>query len=311
MQTDCLRILSINHLAWHLGVPREQLRVIADNIRRHYRVRKRYDPEKNKTRILRVPKYDLKRIQHRINDRILSEYHLDDAAHGGVAGRSPKSNAEMHLGQPCVVNIDVHDFFPSVSHKLVYRLFHQELGYGRDVSGLLTRLTTINGELPQGAPTSPKIANLLLSRTVDHVLRERFDRSGVRYTRFVDDVTMSGDDPRPLISHVGKQLSHLGLRLWRPSGGGRARGKFRSDTKGSRQEITGLVINGPQPTVSRSRRNAIRAAIFQLNSVTAPKATQSLLGRIRHVGQFNSGSARRLLRQLNMTLERLPTDRRT
>ncbi len=86
---------------------------------------------------------------------VLDEFEVTEAVHGSVRGRSPASNASQHLGQSCVVTLDVKDFFTSVRYYIVYRMIRHELGMGRDVARLLTRLTTFRSYLPQGAPTSP------------------------------------------------------------------------------------------------------------------------------------------------------------
>ena len=80
------------------------------------------------------------------------------------------------------VNLDVKDFFPNVRHYIVYRMFRRELGFGRDVARLLTRLTTFRAGLPQGAPTSTAIANVLLALPVDGPISVEAERSSPLYT---------------------------------------------------------------------------------------------------------------------------------
>lgn len=152
--------------------------------------------------------------QRRIKNNILASITLGEGVHGGVRGRSPRSNATPHLGQPCVVNLDVRDFFPNVRHYVVYRMFRRELGFGRDVARLLTRLTTLDGQLPQGASTSTAIANVL-ALPIDRPISVEAERFDVRYTRFVDDITLSGSNPRPLINIVGRMLSRRRLPMYR------------------------------------------------------------------------------------------------
>jgi RNA-directed DNA polymerase len=198
-------ILSERDLASRLGFPLEDLHRVADDVHAHYR---QFPVVKGiKVRIVRPPLAELKLIQKRIKRKILDRIPLNDAAHGGVKGRAPASNAEQHLGQRCVINLDVRQFFDEVHHKMVYRLFCKELGFGRDVARLITRLTTLRDVLPQGAPTSTAIANLFLATPVDRPISNESSRIGIRYTRFVDDMTLSGPNPRPLINVVGKLLS--------------------------------------------------------------------------------------------------------
>lgn len=235
-------------------------------------------------------------IQRRIQ-RLLAAISLGDEVHGGVRGRSPRSNAGCHLGEPYVVNLDVRDFFPSVRHGLVYRMFRRELGFGRDVASLLTRLTTFRDQLPQGAPTSTIVANLLLAVPVDGPLTARSREIGVRYTRFVDDITLSGSNPKPLINAVARMLSSRRLQIWRK------KSKLKITRQSEPQEVTGLMVNSRKgPSISRRRRANIRAAIFQLRNLTDDEsrvaAVNSIRGRIAHVRLFNPGAAKRLHRYL-------------
>src|SRR5690606_20784055 len=102
-------IRTIKELGWHLGIPAIQLLLLAENIKLHYRVWSKVDPKKNKSRTFKVPDEKLKDVQRRILRRVLEPIALSDAAHGSVRGRSPRSNAQVHLGQDYLVNIDVRD----------------------------------------------------------------------------------------------------------------------------------------------------------------------------------------------------------
>lgn len=305
-------ILSVNDLASRLDVPVARLRAvaaeIAADVNSHYRERPRIDKKnKHKVRHLRVPDDELKEIQRRIKRNVLDAIALSDGAHGGVRGRSARSNAMEHLGQPCVVTIDVRNFFDNIRHYVVYRMFKHELGFGRDVAYLLTRLTTLGSRLPQGAPTSTAIANLILALPVDGPIHRETKRVGVRYTRFVDDITFSGRDPRPLINVVGRLLSRRRLPMWRKKAKWQSTAKLRITPSSRPQTVTGLIVNRKAgPSISRARRDMIRSAIFGLRSISDDVARRhevnSIRGRIAHVRQFNPGAAGRLERLLESTL---------
>jgi RNA-directed DNA polymerase len=299
-------ILSVRDLSFRLGTPADRLREIADDIESHYKIRPLVDKKKQKVRMLRVPDYELKKIQRGIKNNILGPIALGDEVHGGVRGRSPRSNATQHLGQPCVVNLDVRDFFPNVRHYMILRMFRRDLGFGRDVARLLTRLTTLNGQLPQGAPTSTAIANVLLALPVDDPISVEGKRSRVSYTRFVDDITLSGSDPRPLINVVGRMLSRRRLPIHRKKAKWGSKPKLKITSRSKPQEVTGLIVNSRTgPSVSRQRRDRIRAAIFCLGNLTdrvvLRAAVRSIRGRIAHVRQFNPGAAQRLGQYLEST----------
>jgi hypothetical protein len=281
---------------------------LAAEVKSHYKefsLRNKFN--KSKFRRIRAPDLALKDIQRRIKNNILSQVPLGEGVHGGVRGHSPSSNATPHLGQRCVVKLDVKDFFPSVSHTTVYRMFKHELGFGRDVSSLLTRLTTIDGQLPQGAPTSTVIANLVLARAVDKPVRAAAEVLSVRYSRFVDDITLSGANPRPLINLVGKALSRRRLPMYREKARFQAQAKLRILGRGVAQEVTGLVVNARKGlSVGRKRRDKVRAAILALGQLTDEKAMANALvsirGRIGHVRRFNPGAADRLDRYLKTVI---------
>lgn len=301
-------ILSLRDLSSRLGRPLARLREIADDIKSHYKLLPLVDKKnKDKVRHLMVPDDELKEIQRRIKNNILAKISLGGVVQGGVRGRSPRSNATQHLGQPCVVNLDVKTFFPSVRHYVVYRMFRHDLRFGRDVASLLTRLTTIKSELPQGAPTSTAIANVLLALPVDGPISIEAERFDVRYTRYVDDITFSGSNPRPLINIVGRMLSRRRLPMHRKKAKWHSKPKLKITSRSRRQEVTGLIVNSRTgPSVSRQYRDNIRAAIFALSNALDDnmlrETVSSIRGKITYVRQFNGGAAKRLQRYLESTL---------
>ena len=142
-------IRSVRDLAWTLGVPIDRLRKIADNPGAHYLEFSRWkDASKTQARMIRNPKDELKRIQRLIKTRVLGDDAFGPEVQGGVSGRSPKSNAEKHIGARVLATVDVKKFFDNVDHRVVFRTL-REFGYGTEVAHLLTKLTTRNGLLPQ------------------------------------------------------------------------------------------------------------------------------------------------------------------
>ena len=210
------------------------------------------------------------------------------------------TNAMRHCGKPLVVTQDIRDFFPSVSHRQVARMFARELGAGRDVVWLLTRLTTIDGQLPQGAPTSTAIANILLASKVDQAAEANARERNVTVTRFVDDFAYSGANARSLINSTAQASSTVGLRTWR------SKRKLRIMPASNRQEVTRLTVNAATgPSVPREKRDRVRAAIHQLGQCPVELergAIQSIRGRLNHVNRYNAGSGARLARLLERTL---------
>lgn len=293
------QMVSLQHLAWTIGIPLPRLRAVAEDIRRApsaqyglFSLRTGVD----KVRHIRPPRAELMEIQRRIVRHVLVPLGFTDSAHGSIRGRSARTNAAEHLGKPCVAKIDVKGFFDNVRHRRVYRMFRDDYGFGRDVASLVARLVTLDGCLPQGAPTSPSVANLFV-RGVDDGL-QRSKAAEAKYTRYVDDLTLSGTDPRPLIGVAAQLLSQRGLSMKRP--------KLAVIRRGRQQQVTGLVVNRAEgPTISRQYRDGVRAAIHQLHHQAAKdveERARSIRGRIEYIAQFQPGVAARLRRLLDEAL---------
>lgn len=294
-------LVSVQYLAHRLGVPLSELRELARNVKSHYRQWDSTDEKKGKTRTFNVPDKKLKLVQRRILRNILNDYKLPEGAHGGVKGRSPKTNAAKHCGKPFVVSQDIKKFYPSVSHRQVAAMFRREFDCGRETRWLLTRLTTVDGQLPQGAPTSTAIANILLTSTVDGPAQQYAEARDVTVTRFIDDFTFSGTQADSMINNTARSASRVGLRTWRKWK------KLKFMPASGRQKVTGLTVNSPDgPSVPRERRDRVKAAIHQLHFMTdteIEKQIPSIKGRLNHIKQHNPGTALRFHQQLERVLD--------
>ena len=138
----------------------------------------------HKKRLINAPSLSLKQKQRWILDNILSCFLLDDSVHGFVPHKSIKTNALCHINKRFVVCMDLKDFFPSVTENMVAKIY-KEMGYPQSVVVFLTRLSTYNGVLPQGAPTSPMLANIAFHK-VDILIAEYANKNGLVYSRYAD-----------------------------------------------------------------------------------------------------------------------------
>ncbi|MCO4744931.1 MAG: RNA-directed DNA polymerase [Proteobacteria bacterium] len=226
-------------------------------------------------RLISAPMPRLKASQHWVLRNILDKVPLHDAAHGFVTGRSIVSNAAPHVNARIVVNMDLQDFFPSISWVRVRGLF-ASFGYSREAATVLALLCTeakttaieLDGEtwhvaqgervLPQGSPASPAITNALCWQ-LDRRLSGLCAKLGFVYTRYADDLTFSAksDDAYvgTLLKAVGQIVEEEGFTV-HPK-------KTRVMRAGSRQEVTGLVVNNGL-SVSRPLRRNWKAALFRL-----------------------------------------------
>ena len=260
--------------AW-LGLPLEQLDWFTDERRQHGRAKAHGPP-----RLIEAPKPRLKTMQRRILHGILDRVPVHDAAHGFVAGRSCLSGAQLHTGAAALVSLDIADFFLTTSLGRVHALF-RSLGYPHAAARMLTRLcSTVTPEtvfdrlpkparhtraalraygaphLPQGAPTSPVLANLVAWR-LDVRLAGLAASFGAGYTRYADDMTFSGDATfaartGSLIEAVATIVEDEGYRL--------NDRKTRVMTRARRQQVTGIVVN-EHLNISRASYDALKATL--------------------------------------------------
>lgn len=280
-----LDIKEISHLALRIDIDEKELLYLEENAEKLWRSWLKSRPGKKPRRIWKAHRR-LRRALDGIKG-LLGRLELPDHMYGGVKGRSHRDNAAAHVGQDLVINRDIESFFPSVSHKRVYRLF-LELGCSPRVASMLTRLTTDRFQLPQGSPTSSALANLALvpaGRRIQGLAKKH----GGRYTQYVDDTTVSG--PRHL-SKVAPKLDDIvrehGFRV--------NAGKSTEMPRGGPQVVTGLRVDQGL-NVPPGYVRAVRKMIEALERGEAVKVA-SIRGKIRYVGEFDSQAARSLNRRL-------------
>lgn len=206
-----------------------------------------------KRRNVLIPEPDLKKCQQKIH-RLLSELPLPASMYGGVRNRNHISNAVLHLNQSFFLTIDLKDFFKRISHNQVYKMF-LDIGCSIGVAHTLTKLTTINGGLPQGAPSSPIVANLVFRDTVVE-LEEFACTHGLRFSCFVDDLTFSS---RENFQELTPQL----LSILRKNGFLPCNKKIHY--RRGYCEITGIYVKGNKLSVRHKMKNRAKH-ILQLNN---------------------------------------------
>lgn len=140
-------------------------------------------------RVLNPSTGRLKILQKRILKEILDKLILPEYVFGSQKGKSNISNARRHMGRKYIFTTDISNFFPSINHRKVYDMFIC-YRFSPTVSRLLTQLTTFKGRLPQGAPTSSAIANLVFAKTGDKVY-EFAIKHNLTFTSYLDDLTFS------------------------------------------------------------------------------------------------------------------------
>jgi RNA-directed DNA polymerase len=276
-----LNLNTIDHLSRRLGFPSKEIEIVASKANTLYR----FDKQPKKSggyRIISKPRPRLKRIQSAIH-KLLQEIKVSDAAHGSIKNRSHHSNASVHCNSMHVVNFDITNFYPSIMHTRVYAMFHKGMGCAPTVASVLTKLTTVNGQVPQGSPTSSDIANLILL-SADCRLGGLAKKYGLKYTRYIDDMTFSGDKvPDQLSFWVNEILTQTGFEL--------NKDKEKMMGRNEAQQVTGLNVNRKHPTVPRSIQREVRqqAHIFtkyeseQLREPERYARKQKIQGKIGYI----------------------------
>jgi len=209
-------------------------------------------------RKIAAPEAELKALQRRILRRLLARLPVHPAATGFCRGESIVSHARRHQGQAVVIHLDLVDFFPSTSAKRVERYF-QGIGWDHEAAKLLTKICTHDGGLPQGAPTSPILSNLVNYR-LDARIAAYARRLNIVYSRYADDITFSyADSEANEVGNVRAGSLCRFVRLVAAAGGYRVHRKKGSIRRShQRQLVAGLVVN-QKVQLPRETRRWLRA----------------------------------------------------
>jgi RNA-directed DNA polymerase len=273
-------------------------------------------------RVLHIPPPDLMTVQRIIAQRIGSMVDPHPAAHGYVADRSIISNARCHTRKQFVFGADLTNFFDSITQDMVARALHDIMGWSRADTEFVAELCCYRGTLPQGAPTSPLLSNLIC-----YPLDERLQNIAIRlscdYSRYSDDLYFSTRErcfPRELgiasgwgrarVARAGSALEEavqsMGFRI--------NACKTRLQPRDHRQIVTGLVVNNGVSVKSGYLR-MLRAALSNWNTYGLDavlldfadreprKIPEALRGMIEYVGQVHGKTApayTRLINQFNI-----------
>lgn len=230
----------------------KQIRFLAFQLKdrdkyRHIEVKKKNGENRN----IRAPNKLLKSVQHKILQEILEpNYRAPSCSHGFIAGKDIAQNASMHKRSRILINIDLADFFPTISFPRVMGMYMgKPFSFSRDIAIILARLCCFDGRLPQGAPTSPIISNIICIR-LDRKLTALAKQHRFRYTRYADDITFSsrltgvpaslGDYKSGKYSIPKDCLLH---EIITDEGFSINPDKIKCANRHGRQMVTGLVVN--------------------------------------------------------------------
>jgi hypothetical protein len=233
----------------------------------------------------------LKAIQTRIQQRILKRIIYPAYLHGSLRGCSPRTNAAIHVNAKITFAEDIANFFPSARYVLIKNIWTGFMGFSDDVGEVLAMLTTKDGGLPQGAVTSSFLANLVFWNYEPNLV-EKLDARGLRYSRYVDDISVSCklrlrvEDQSRLVSEIYGMLLHHGFQP--------KRSKHEVFTAGESMRTTKL-LNNKRVALPVEQRQNIRAAVYALEKritsgdrgADAIKELARVASRVGRLGSFH------------------------
>lgn len=277
------------------------------------------------TRMISSPMPQLKKVQYWVFENILNKIPVHEAAHGFVEDRSIKTNAELHVGAEVVINQDLKNFFPSITFERVRGLF-RSFGYSGQLATIFALICTepevdeveLDGEvyfvakssryLPQGAPTSPVITNILCKR-LDNRLTGMAEKNDYVYSRYADDITLSTQKEEglakiPQILWQSKKIIEDESFQLHPD-------KLHVMRTGSRKEVTGIVVN-EKINVGRKKLNQFRALLHQIEKDgpegkswnSNPNVLPAIKGYANFVNMVNPQKGAKLLEQVKNIWEK-------
>ncbi|WP_261304009.1 reverse transcriptase family protein [Paenibacillus andongensis] len=287
-------IYDLEHLSMLVGYKESYILKVCNSQSYFYRTFKIPKKVKGEYREISEPLPNLKNIQHWILNGIL--YNLSPNPHAKAYRRGYfiKDNAKYHRNQKTVLTIDIKDYFVSIGFKKVLNLF-MKIGYCKSVAVALTNLCILNNGLPQGAPTSAMLSNLT-TITLDEKISYYTSRRKIRYTRYADDMTFSGDlNEDKVIKFINEVLRSEEFVVNEQ--------KTRTRHRNQQQEVTGIVVN-EKLQVSRGYRKSLRQVMYYIKKY-------GLESHLRHTFEFETNKRHyvyQLLGKANFILSINPND---
>lgn len=264
-------IASIESLSRYLSISSAKLLELTREADQFYSLKLILKPNGKIRETYRVGQ-PLKRLQQKILQRIFYNVEIPTYLQGGIRDRIlPRDyvvNASLHSGKRLLLSEDIKNFFPSIRTQHVERMWKHLFQFPNSVAEILTKLTTYCGVVPQGAPTSTYIGNLIfwdLEPQIEAELKER----GFYYSRFVDDVAISTDryvsrkELQAVTENVYRMLLKKGVR---PN-----RKKRSVQTNKKRMILHNLNVNSEKATSNKQKWSQLRAAVKQIEQMVADK----------------------------------------
>lgn len=245
---------------------------------------------------------ELKELHSKIVKKFFAPINFPNYLQGGIRKRDYITNAKQHLKSHILINEDISNFFPSITKSLVHQIWVGFFRFSHEVAKCLSEITTFKGALVQGSKVSSYICNLVLWKRELKLVKE-FEKKGLVYTRFVDDITISSKKPlsyKEKSEIIGKVYGLLKSINVKPN-----RKKHAVMQKGNRQTVTQINTSTYRPTLGKDEYNLVRSAVYECEILYKncdkqqyEKLYSRTKGRVYHLRRFHKNRADKLLKRL-------------
>lgn len=282
LEKDLPIIFDFPHLCLLLGKNRHYLASVINSTSSHYRS---FEIPKRSggMRSITAPYPTLMECQNWIYNNILIKSTVHSSAHGFTFKKSIITNAKIHIGQTCFLKVDIKDFFPSITINQIISVF-KDLGYSHKVSFYLASICCYEDSLPQGAPTSPVLSNIV-SYTLDRRLMSFAKMFNLKYTRYADDLAFSGDwIPVKFIEYISEIIKSCGFEVNNK--------KTVLQQKKAQRILTGISIADSEIKIPREFKRNLKQEVHYIRTfgifshirkqkIRDPEYLLTIIGRIR------------------------------
>ena len=276
-------IFDRQHLCLLLGLDEQYINSVVYGADCHYRtfyIRKK----SGGVRELSAPHYTLKYVQNWIYQNILKNIKVNYCAHGFRPKKSILTNAKVHVKNRSLLKVDMKDFFPSIDINKVVNVF-RSMGYSNHVSFYLASICCVNGHLPQGAPTSPALSNII-ARHMDNRILGLCKKMNYCYTRYADDIAISGDRiDSSFVDYVKKIIVECGFEV--------NESKVKLYNGNGAKILTGVSMANNRIRLPRDNRRSLQMELYCIRhyglydhmrrrKIKDPGYLASLLGKLNY-----------------------------
>ena len=242
-------------LAEAIGLNKQQLDNYIKFSDRHYQ--SFYIEKRNriKRRYINSPSPKMKALQRWVLENLLYKIEVHECAQGFIKGHGIKSNAEFHQNKKYILCVDIYNFFPSITKQHVYQSLIKNMN-DPELANKLAKICTYKNRLPQGAPSSPYLSNIVFI-PVDEEIQKYCEGNLIAYSRYADDLSFSTNTKESLL-----ELEEIVKQILLKYGFSLNFKKTRLYTGKNRMSVTGLAMNSGRPSLGKRRKREIKAKLF-------------------------------------------------